>query len=88
MQAQKRSKKKTLEAHAKRRFYERHGIKLTPEMNKNLIQQIQNGQAEHLEKQSNRISVFKVQAEEQFIRVVYDRSRKVLVTALPEEDWK
>lgn len=51
-----------------------------------LIKQIQSGQAKHVVTQTNRISVFDVKYLDLKVRVVYDKNRKTLVTAL-EPDW-
>lgn len=78
------SKKKSQQSHARSSFEDRYGIVLTQELHNQFVKQIQTGQATFLFSQSHRVSIFSVRHEEKRIPVVYDGSRKVLVTALPE----
>jgi hypothetical protein len=79
-------KKRAMTAHAKRRFMLRYGRCLSKALTESIIGKIQKGQAFCVEKQSNRVSIFDVEHEEQIIRVVYDRTRKVIITALHSEE--
>lgn len=67
--------------HAKKRAKERYGVDFTTSDLKNLIDKIQNRKALLIEKQSLRLSVFKVD----IYYVVYDKKRKEIVTFLTEE---
>lgn len=79
------SKNKCQKTHFKRRLKQRYGLNIGKEGIKKIIDMIKNGNAEFVEKQSNRISIFNVEYEEEKIRVVYDKNRKNLVSALPCE---
>jgi hypothetical protein len=81
-------KQRAQESHARRRFYDRYGIQLTDALHQDLVRKIQDGRAVFVEKQSNRVSVFDLNVEGQEIealavRVVYDRERHIIVSALP-----
>ena len=51
-----------------------------------MVESIQCGTAEFLYKESNRISLFKVfcKKADKFVKVVYDKDRKEIVTVLKE----
>jgi len=80
--------------HCKKRFLERFGVRLTPRLRQELITQITTGKAAFVEKQSNRVSVFKVAFTPQpsecsgidpkamVVQVIYDSNTKNIVTAL------
>lgn len=78
------SKKTQQESHAKRRFKERFGISFTKHMHDEFMFQIRHSQAELLEKQSNRVSKFRVKYKEEHYTIIYDRERKTIVTVLPK----
>ena len=80
-----KSKRKTLQVHAKRRMYARYGIVLTQQAKEEVVKAIQagDGVATFIEKQSIRVSVWDVPLEGQVVRVVYDKQRKEVVTVLP-----
>ncbi len=79
------SKKSCQRIHAKRRLEERFGLTINRHQLRDLVLQIQSGKAEHLETQSNRISIKAVTVNGQKIAVVYDRNRQNIVTFLPKE---
>ena len=79
------NKSRAQRSHAKRRFYERFGILLNRKDRQNLINQIQGNRAKFVEKESNRVSLWDVMVKGKIIRVVYDKDRKNIVTALPQE---
>lgn len=79
----KRPKKADQVKHAKRRFKARLGLRLTPKLYAAMIQNIQDGDAELVEKQSNRVSIFKVELDGNKLSVVYDKNTKAIVTVLP-----
>lgn len=84
-------------AHARARFDERYGIRLTDDLERKMINQIQTRQqAERVCFVSHRCTVWSVFVEGQLIKnklpgsaeglmvpVIYDKDRKLLVTALP-----
>lgn len=81
-------------AHARKRFDERYCIKLTEELSRKLIQRIQTrDRATRLCTMSHRATVWSVFVESEYIKgakdgimvpMVYDKDRKILVTALPQ----
>lgn len=80
-------KKKCQEIHAKKRFLERYnGFDFTEKISKEFIRMIQNGLALCIEKQSNRVSIFKVFYDNKDFNVVYDKKSKVVVTVLPKTE--
>jgi hypothetical protein len=82
----KRSKNKadTQRKHAMRRFTERFSKELRDCEYDLIIKHIQTNQAKFIEKQSNRLSVFKVRVENINAFAVYDKQRKTIVTFINE----
>lgn len=78
-----KGKRKAQIKHALRRFDERFDLQLNDNQYKQIVNMIQKGRAEFIRKQSNRITHWDVTFQDQVIRVVYDKARKVVVTALP-----
>ena len=83
------SKAKQQKAHAKHRCYQRYGIRLTSAMYTEWVRLI-HSQAEGVKLvdiQSNRVRVYKVPLPEhdEGVYVVYDKTRKTIVTVLPKE---
>lgn len=76
-------KRKTLKRHANRRAYERFGLE--PAQVDSLVQMIRAGDSTFVERQSNRVVVHDVNLEGTMIRVVYDTSRKAVITVLHPE---
>ena len=72
--------------HAKRRAYERFDLELNRHQLRDLVQQIQNGKAEHIESQTNRVSIKRVTFEGKKYTVAYDKTRQTIITFLPEEE--
>ena len=77
------TKKQAQQVHARRRAYERYGLTLTKKKRLRAIADIQAGRATLVEKQSLARSVWQVQIDNRPVTVVYDRTRKTLVTVLP-----
>lgn len=77
-------KRKAQQKHAVRRFAQRHGEFVGQDRFLEMVHSIQEGRATFIEKQSNRVSVFDVALGEKIVRVVYDKHRKTIVTALPD----
>lgn len=86
-----RSKASAQYLHAKKRAAERYGLELNREIYGRLCQAIQDGKGQCMGKQSNRLSVWRIQvitgAEVPFkateCNVVYDKQRHTIVTFLP-----
>lgn len=72
--------------HAKRKFLQRVGIKLTPELRRELSDKILSKEAELVHKQSNRVSIYDVEHEikgkKETFRLVFDLMRRNIVTIL------
>jgi hypothetical protein len=79
------SKKVCQRIHAKRRLEERFGFTVNRHEFRELVQQITSGKAEHLESQSNRVSIKAVTFKGKKIAVAYDKSRQTIITFLPDE---
>jgi hypothetical protein len=82
----RKSKAKCQQAHARKRAMERYGIDLSRAKQEEIIGLIKANKAQFVEKQSNRITVFRVVLDDKMFRVVYDKQRKSLVTVLPQEE--
>lgn len=78
-----KGKKKAQLKHAKRRFEGRFEISLNDNEYLQLINKIQKGRAEFVERQSNRVTIWDIEHNDKTIRVVYDKRTKVIVSALP-----
>ena len=77
----RRNKRKAVKAHFQRRSLERIGFLLDE---KELIKKIQNNELEFIERQSNRVTVFKYERGGKFYRLIYDKARKQIITILFE----
>ena len=75
------TKKKAQKSHFSQRCFERFGKNFNQQQLLNLLH---NGKLEFVERQSNRISLWK----KDDAVFVYDKSRKTFVTALTYEMWK
>ncbi len=83
------SKLQTVLKHANRRCKERFGVSLKKAEQRELVKLIQQHEAVFVERQSNRITVWDVFYKGRDMRVVYDKSRKAIVTVLvPEPEGK
>lgn len=82
------SKKKAQHLHAKRRFIERYGLEVNRKDLRFMINQIQNGKAKLIERQSHRVSKWRVKFADRNVYVVYDKMRKSIVTALPADAYQ
>jgi hypothetical protein len=87
--AKKKKTDKELFPHTKKRCYERYGIEITRNEYDQIISKIKkdikDGQITHLYKQSLTRSIFKVRIQEKDVIICYDKSRKLIMTALPPE---
>lgn len=77
-----RNKKKAIKAHFERRSIERIGVLLDE---KELVKKIQANQLEFVERQSNRVTVFRHSFNGETYRLVYDKLRKQIITVLFEK---
>ena len=81
----RKSKKKSQQIHAQNRCRQRFGCGFNE---KQLVNRIIAGETELVEKQSNRVSIHRVLIQENPANVVYDKTRKTIVTVLyPEESY-
>lgn len=69
--------------HARRRFLERFGLRISDNGLREMVLQIQSARAEFVRKESNRVSLWKVRYCGELFDVVYDKQRKNIVTVLP-----
>jgi hypothetical protein len=76
---------KILNAHAKQRAEERYGLSLNKEARREIVQMIQGNEAEFVGRQSNNRSLWRVNYQNQFLNVVYDKARSAMCTVLPKE---
>ena len=78
------SKHEAERRHAMRRFGERMGFGLSSETYADLSRQIQDGQAQFVRKQSNRVTIWRLMYEGKPVRVAYDKDRHQIITFIPE----
>lgn len=76
-----------LRLHFKKRLKQRYGIEINREGIEYIVRQIQSQNCEFVIKQSLRVTIFDVMYENKKIRVVYDKNRKTLITAL-KPNWQ
>lgn len=72
--------------HAFRRGAQRYGVFLSEESFAELVDQIQTGRGEFVERQSKRVSKWQVQYDGTPMTVIYDKKRKTIVTVLPPKE--
>lgn len=85
----KMTKTHSQRVHAKRRCLERYGESINRDDIQAIIRLIQSGdtrKAKLLERQSIRVSTWRVTFRDKDMRVVYDRTRKTIVSFLPLEE--
>ena len=80
------SKAKAQRSHAARRSREREGFRLHPARQIRAVKQIQNGEADFIERQSGRITLWWVEIDAHRLKVVYDKQRQTIVSVLPKKD--
>lgn len=78
-----RSKKSCQYLHAKRRCLERYGLELKKSQYKQLVAMIQRNQAEFVESESNRVTIWIIKFLGKELKVVYDNHRHSIATFLP-----
>lgn len=69
--------------HARKRFKERYGISAGTKFINQIICQIRSNRATLIKRQSLRVALYWVEISGTRYKVVYDRHRKMVVTALP-----
>jgi len=77
------SKKKQQKNHARARAAQRFGMIVTNAQMDDIVGQIQSGSATFVDKESNRVSLWRVKLEGDSFDVVYDKLRKTVVSFLP-----
>jgi len=75
-----KTKKQTQKIHAKIRCWERLGIYISNDVIERIVKDIQTQKAIFLERQSNRITKWKVDIENIPCIAIYDSNRKTIVT--------
>jgi hypothetical protein len=80
------SKLKRIRQHAKRRARQRFSFELTAEQERAIVQDIQLGIAEFVERQSTRVTVWRVALANNVAKVCYDSHRKAIITCLYDDD--
>ena len=74
------NKKKSQRKHAKRRFQERFGLKLSKSLRQEIINIIRVGKATPVKRQSLRVGLFEVCIRDKTMIVVYDKNSKEIVS--------
>lgn len=74
-----------MKRHAKVRATQRYDVALSDDDIQNIIKKIQANQGTHLWTQSNSRSIWKVEYEGKEYKLVYDKSRKQVITFLPQD---
>lgn len=90
-----KSKEDRLWSHSVGRFHDRYGIVLTKELHDTMVDRMRTHiKAEHIDTQSHRISIWAITVtktdvpsltKKVKIPVVYDKMRKMIISALPPE---
>ena len=89
MKRRRGKKKRSMIRHAYHRLKQRYGLTMSRALHAEIVECIQKGNAEVLEKQSNRVSLFMVEVRNTEIKIVYDKIRKQVITVLPQDDpWE
>ena len=77
----------SIKIHAKKRFAERTNLKLTKDLAKHIVAEIQKGKLKHLKTQSNRVTVWLYTLGEKDYKLFYDSDRHLIVTIIPIKNW-
>lgn len=85
----RRSKRESQLVHTRRRLRERFAVEGSAAqldtLIHSMIERIKDGRAEHIEKQSNRVSLFRIELDGYELYPIYDRQRKMIVTVLTKD---
>lgn len=79
------NKKNAQYIHFKRNLKSRYGLNINRVEKREIVEKIKSGEAELLEKQTLRISVYKVIFKNVPVIIVYDKLRESLCTCLPSD---
>lgn len=79
------NKAKCQHRHFCRRLLERYGVEAGASMAQEIARKIRQGKGKFLDRQSNRVTIWSVEVNGVDMRVVYDKERHQVVTALPRE---
>lgn len=80
------SKKQNQRFHARNRAQERYGIVYNKFLRKEILGLIANNKATLVSKPSLRVRIYELTLANQRVRLVYDKTRKEVVTFLPPKD--
>lgn len=83
----KKTLKQRKRLHFQSRMKTRFGINLSSKECKDIVDFIQAGKSDCVKIQSNRVSIHAMNINDKLVHVVYDKKRKVVVTALLPE-WE
>lgn len=83
-----RTKARAQFAHTARRLSERFDICMGKQLYGHFVREIQEGTAEFLRKQSNRVTIWRTVYDNNAIVLVYDKIRKTIVTAMPDKEYQ
>lgn len=83
--AKSKAKERAQRRHAKERAFQRYGVWCTDQDLDFIVAQIQADEAKFVYRQSRRITLWDVEWADQTVRVVYDKTRKTVVTFLPPD---
>ena len=78
------SKKQCERLHARKRFFERYGLNFNNKIERLFLQIIKDGKARLVERQTNRVIILDVYYKLKPYRIVFDKKRKAIITALPK----
>jgi len=79
------NKKKAQGIHAKRRALQRQGLVVGKETLNETVQQIQKNKGTFLRKHTNRVTEWLVTVHGKCCRVLYDKTRRAIITFLPDK---
>ncbi len=83
-----KEKSQSQRKHTMQRALVRFGLEVSNSLYSSMIEAIQSGAAEFLERQSNRVTVWAVDAEGECVAVAYDKLRGTIATMMPVEWFK
>jgi hypothetical protein len=79
------SKKDWERRHTKRRVMERYGLTVNRCVRIQMVKQIQKGTGKFVERRSKARTVWYVKIGNDYVKVVYDKDRHEILTALPQK---
>ena len=80
------NKSHTIKHHFKKRMLSRFGLEITDDDIDDIVTMIQSGKSDIIEKQSRTKTLHQIKYKDMTINIVYDRERKLPVTALFEDN--